>query len=428
MSVLATAPAAGDARSFEEGTLRAHQQASLRWTLMSAHRTELYRARLTAALGFEPGADAHAYAHVDVDDLSWLPVTTKDDLRALPSPVAGLAIPLHDVRQWHTSSGTTGRRTAVAHSAQDLVRWAAITARALTSSGVGRGTRVHNAYGYGLFTGGLGFHLGLARLEACVLPASHAPDLHEHLDLMDEHRAEVLLATPSLALALVERCEAQGRGPPPTLRACVIGGEPWGAGARARIEAGLGVRAFDTYGLSEVIGPGVAHECLAGGLHVYVDHFLPEIVAEELVLTTLTRQASPRLRYRTGDRARLQHQRCLCGDAAPRLEGLEGRVADFLQIGSAEITPVRVQEALLSLPALAHVFRCCAGPDGAQLVVEVEPRSEHVDALQVGAQARLALERALDVEAKVTVLPLGTLPRAKGKADHRLRPAASAWP
>ena len=397
-------------------SLQALQCRRLADTLARARSMELYAGRIDPAVRIE-----------SLNDLRRLPVTTKTHLRALPRIDAGLAVVRSDVRRWHASSGTTGRRTAVGYTDADLRLWAEVTARALSQSGIGRGTIVHNAFGYGLFTGGLGFQLALDQLGATVIPASIGPSLEDHLSLMEEFGAEALLCTPSFAARLAER-----RPSLPRLRVGVHGGESWTQALRARIEVGLGIEVFNTYGLSEVIGPGVAHECASHrGLQLYEDHFLAEVVVPgttdpvpdgevgELLLTTLSAQACPRLRYRTGDLVCLESSPGPDGQQIRRITKVLGRLSDRL-LGTG-VMPTAIEQALLSLPEAGVHYQLHLRSDRKLLSVRLEPRRtlDQTDWARLQQRASAALG-GLGLEVPVAVVPPGTLPRSSGKAPRVL--------
>lgn len=390
------------------------QQRRLSETLVRARSTALYAGRIDPALRIDGLAD-----------LARLPVTTKQDLRALEGLQCGLAVPLSDIRRWHASSGTTGRRTAVGYTDADLALWAELTARALAESGIGRGTVVHNAFGYGLFTGGLGFQLALDKLGATVIPASVGPSIDDHLSLMADFGAEALLCTPSFAARLASRSPQL-----PALRVGVHGGESWTPALRARIEAGLGIEVFNTYGLSEIIGPGVAHECAAHrGLHLYEDHFLAEVVAPgttdpvpagevgELLLTTLSAQACPRLRYRTGDLVRLCGGDCPCGQWTRRITEVVGRISD--RLAAPAPMPTAIEQVLLGIPGVAVHYQLRLRPPRQLVAVDVEPTRDLAPSAwpQLGRRVSSALA-ATGVSVPVRVVPPGTLPRSNGKAPR----------
>jgi phenylacetate-CoA ligase len=394
--------------------LRDLQVRRLAETLARARAMPLYKGRIDPGLQIE-----------GLGDLTRLPVTTKQDLRALPRLDSGLAVPRSDIRRWHASSGTTGRRTAVGYSESDLTLWTEVTARALAHSGIGRGTVVHNAFGYGLFTGGLGFQLALDRLGATVIPASIGPTLEDHLSLMADFGAEALLSTPSFAARLAAR-----RPNLPDLRIGVHGGESWTPALRARIEDGLGITVFNTYGLSEIIGPGVAHECTAHqGLHLYEDHFLAEVVTPgttdpvpegevgELLLTTLSAQACPRLRYRTGDQVRLQSGPCSCGQNTRRITEVLGRLSD--QLHEPAPMPTAIEQALLSLPDAGVHYQLHLRPERRLTRVHLEPRHglDPVTWPRLAGQAAAALA-VIGADVPIEVVAPGSLPRSSGKAPR----------
>jgi phenylacetate-CoA ligase len=400
------------------------QDERLRATVARAYRAvPFYRERLERA-GLRP-EDIRTTA-----DLPRIPPTTKDDLRRL-YPFGLLACPREEVVELHCSSGTTGYPTAAGYTRADLETWGEVMARTLASGGVRRGDLVHNAYGYGLFTGGLGFHYGALRLGATVLPTS-AGNTARQVRLLREFGATVLCCTPSYALHLAEALETTP-GPPWALRCGVFGAEPWCEGTRREIERRLRIRAFDCYGLSEVIGPGVAAECEAhAGLHIQEDHFFPEVldpgtgrpcppgVRGELVLTTLTKEATPLLRYRTGDITSLVPEPCACGRTLVRMERPSGRVDDMLIVRGVNVFPSEIESVLLQIPELSPHYQIVLERPRALDVLEVRVEArpgvgpEAVAGLQERAQR--ALRSELGLSATVTVLPPGELPRSEGKA------------
>src|SRR5216684_5934178 len=299
-------------------------------------------------------------------DLPRLPMVAKADLWAA-YPFGMIQVPVEDLVAVHGSSGTGGRPTLVGYTRADLRLWARMCARALAAAGAGPGSVIHNAYGYGLFTGGLGIHQGAIELGAGVVPASGGMTARQ-VTLIRDLRPDILTCTPSYAIRLGEALAEAGAGPGQglSLKAGLFGAEPWSGQMRARIEELLGLRALDIYGLSEVIGPGVAAECLeaADGLHVNEDHFLVEAVDPEtgapvpdgtpgeLVFSTVTRQALPLLRYRTGDIAALRHGTCVCGRTLVRMSKVTGRRDDMLVVRGVNVYPSEVERVLLAAPAL----------------------------------------------------------------------------
>jgi len=355
--------------------------------------------------------------------LSAQPFTTKADLRDA-WPLGLLAVQPEQVLRVHASSGTTGLPTVVPCTRGDLDRWAAMVARGLAAVGVTARSRVYSALGYGLFTGGFGFHAAAERLGAMVIPAASGASTRQ-LRLLEGLAADTLFSTPSFALHLAERLEADGVAPRAlAVKTGVFGAEPMSEALRARIEARWGMTAYDTYGLSEVCGPGVSWECEArDGMHINEDHLLPEIVdpggaplpdgaSGELVLTTLTREAMPLLRYRTGDRTHLIREPCACGRPLVRMARPLGRVDDMLIVRGVNVFPSQIEEVLLSTPEAGDCWRVVLRRAGAldEVTVEVESAADIARALE----ARLRDALALRVSARV-VAP-GSLPRSAGKA------------
>ena len=378
----------------------------------------------------------------DLTDLRALPFTRKTDLRE-HYPFGLFAVPRAELVRIHASSGTKGKPTMVGYTAGDLDIWREVMARLLVAAGARPGHTLHNAYGYGLFTGGLGFHDGGERLGMAVVPVSSGNTARHHL-LLQDLRPEGLAATPSFALHIGESLRAAG-GRPETLgvRYGMFGAEPWTEGMRRAIERVWGCAAYDTYGLSEIIGPGVAGECEArDGLHVADDHFLPEIVDPatgapradgeegELVLTTLTKRALPLLRYRTGDITALTTEPCRCGRTSARIARLKGRADDMLVIKGVNVYPSEVEAALLAVAELEPHYQLVVDRTAtlARVEIHVEPAAAllarcggqwsdahpEVDALrrQVGERVRVAIGLSVDVR---LVAPQ-TIPRSEGKA------------
>jgi phenylacetate-CoA ligase len=371
-----------------------------------------------------------------LEEVSQLPFTTKDDFRAT-YPFGLLAVPPERLLRVHMSSGTTGRPVVTGYTARDLELWAGCMARVLAAAEVGEGDVVQNAYGYGLFTGGFGFHVGAERLGALVIPTSSGVTQRQVM-IMRDLGSTILTCTPSYALVLAEAAAREGARGDLRLRAGFFGAEPWSEGMRPQIEAGLGLEAFDIYGLTELGGPGVAVECRRHqGLHIFEDHFYAEVVDPEdgrllaagqegeLVLTSLRREASPVIRYRTRDRTVLVEDRCPCGSPFRRMTKLRGRTDDMLVLRGENVFPSQVEEILLGVDGLTGNY---------QLVVDRQARK--LDSLEVrveaatdgrleelGERARERMRETLGLGAAVTVLPPGALPRSEGKArrviDHR---------
>jgi phenylacetate-CoA ligase len=348
-------------------------------------------------------------------------------------------VPRQDVVAVHGSSGTGGRPTLVAYTRDDLRLWARMCARALAAAGATPASLVHNAYGYGLFTGGLGIHQGAIELGATVVPVSGGMTARQ-VTLIADLKPDILTCTPSYALRLGEAL-AQAGHPTTSLRAGIFGAEPWTDELRARIQDLLGLRALDIYGLSEIIGPGVAAECVeaADGLHVNEDHFLVEAVDPvtsapvpdgtpgELVFTTLTKQALPLLRYRTGDIAALRRDPCPCGRTLVRMSKITGRRDDMLVIRGVNVYPSEVERVLLAEPALAPDYLLVVDerdPAQPRLVACIERVTRGSAELPFAAGIESRLREALGVSVVVAVLPPGSVPRTEvGKAVRVRR-----WP
>ncbi|MGH2998308.1 MAG: phenylacetate--CoA ligase family protein [Gaiellaceae bacterium] len=357
---------------------------------------------------------------VELEALVEQPFTVKSDLRDA-YPFGLLRVSRENCVRIHASSGTRGKPTIVAYTQNDLALWADCCARAIAAAGGGPGTLVHVAYGYGLFTGGLGFHYGAERMGCTVVPASSG-NTPRQAQLLEDLGAEILCCTPSYALTIADHVEETSRL---KLRAGLFGAEPWTERIRGAIEDALNLCALDVYGLSEIVGPGVSAECLEGlgGAHVNEDHFLVETVDPdsgapvpegeigELVFTTLTKEAMPLLRYRTGDLASVTREPCPCGRTFARMSRVLGRTDDMLIIRGVNVFPSEIERVLLSVEGLAPHY---------QLVVE---RRERLDELTVqveghvdAAPVREQLERALGLSARVEILEAGSIPRSEGKA------------
>jgi phenylacetate-coenzyme A ligase PaaK-like adenylate-forming protein len=375
---------------------------------------------------------------VSLDDLPRLPMTHKQDLWD-NYPFGMLAVPRSEVVAVHGSSGTGGRPTLVAYSRNDLRLWARMCARALAGAGATRDSIVHNAYGYGLFTGGIGIHQGAVELGATVVPVSGGMTRRQ-VTLISDLRPDILTCTPSYAVRLGEALAEAGLRPGDglSLRAGVFGAEPWTESLRARIEELLGLRALDIYGLSEVIGPGVAAECLvaAEGLHVNEDHFLVEVVdpvtgaslpdgtAGELVFTTVTKEALPLLRYRTGDIAALHRGTCPCGRTLVKMSRVTGRRDDMLVIRGVNVYPSELERVLLAHSAIAPDYLVVVDHRSAQprLIACCEYRTDFAGRLPAEYELESRLREVLGLSVNVTVLPAGTVPRTDvGKAVRVVR-------
>jgi len=372
---------------------------------------------------------------VELADLAKFPFLTKTAFRET-YPFGLLAVPRERVVRLHASSGTTGKPTVVAYTQGDIDMWAGVVARSIRAAGGKPGDIVHIAYGYGLFTGGLGAHYGAEKLGCTVVPMSGG-QTEKQVRLILDLEPRVIMVTPSYMLALIEEMERQGIDPRATsLEIGIFGAEPWTEGMRARIEARAGIDALDIYGLSEVIGPGVAAECLEtkDGLHVWEDHFYPEIVDPhtgavlpdgehgELVFTSLTKEALPVIRYRTRDLTRL-----LPGTARTmrRIERIAGRSDDMLIVRGVNVFPTQIEELILNEPALAPHYQIVLERVGAldEMTVVVEPAAGTADAGDAPARLRSRIKALVGVSAGVALVAPGTIEPSQGKAkrvvDHR---------
>ncbi len=402
------------------------------------------QAERLAASGVTSGRD------VSLENLPSLPTTAKQDLWD-GYPFGLLAVPRDEVVAVHGSSGTGGRPTLVSYSRGDLKLWARVCARALAAAGARPGSIVHNAYGYGLFTGGVGIHQGAIELGATVIPVSGGMTSRQ-VTLIRDLRPDVLTCTPSYAIRLGEALAEAGLTPGNglSLKVGVFGAEPWTHEMRVRINELLGIRALDIYGLSEVIGPGVASECVvaADGLHVNEDHFLVEAldpvtgdpVADgspgELAFTTVTKEAMPLLRYRTGDIAALRRGPCECGRTLVKMSKVTGRKDDMLVIRGVNVYPSEIERVLLAEPAVAPDYLlvideresqagviavCEWGTDGA-------PGSPGLGDSALAACLERALRETIGVRVDVAIVPQGSVPRTEVGKAVRVRRWSSGEP
>jgi len=400
-----------------------------------AARAELQAARLKALLARLLALDSR-YWRAKLDGiapdapLADLPFTVKSELRDT-YPFGTLAVPLEQTVRLHASSGTRGKPTIVTYTAGDVALFAEVNARSLAAAGARPDDVLHVAYGYGLFTGGLGLHYGGERLGATVVPASGG-NAGFQVQLLADLGAAGLACTPSFALLLAERAEADGVAGRIDLRYGLFGAEPWSDAMREKLETAWGIDACDIYGLSEIIGPGVAVECREGkgALHVFDDHFLPEIVDPEtgeptdglgeLVLTTLTKEALPVLRYRTGDVTRFVDGACPCGRTHRRIARLSGRVDDMLVVRGVNVFPSEIEEVVLEHPALGGQYAIVLDRRGAMAELEIRAELAETGGGD-GIESELArtLEQRLRVRTRVRVGPPGSIPRQElGKAQR----------
>jgi phenylacetate-CoA ligase len=373
------------------------------------------------------------------DDLHKLPFTTKQDLRD-NYPFGLFAVPMSEIVRVHASSGTTGKPTVVGYSRRDIATWSEVMARTLTCAGADRHDFIHVAYGYGLFTGGLGIHYGGEKIGASVIPVSGGNTIRQ-LQLLMDFGSTVLACTPSYALFIAEAIEEAGiRREDLKLRVGVFGAEPWTENMRKEIEDKMGIKAIDIYGLSEVIGPGVASECLIQeGLHINEDHFYPEIIdpetleilpegkTGELVFTTITKEGLPLIRYRTRDLTRLRYEKCRCGRTMVRMEKCLGRSDDMLIIRGVNLFPSQVESVLLEMseikPHYLLVVDRVNNLDTLELQVEVDEEffQDKISQLQTLRQKiQTNLESTLGLGIKVNLVEPKTLERSEGKSKRVL--------
>jgi len=412
--------------------LRELQLQRLRWTLRHAYQNVAHYRRAFDEAGVRPD-DCR-----DLADLANFPLTSKNDLRE-NYPFGMFAVPEADVRRIHASSGTTGRPTVVGYTERDLDTWATVVARSIRAAGGRRGDRLHNAYGYGLFTGGLGAHYGAERLGCTVIPVSGGMTPRQ-VQLITDFRPRVIMVTPSYMLTVIDQFEKQGLDPrASSLEIGIFGAEPWTEQMRLEMEERAGIHAVDIYGLSEVIGPGVAQECVEtkDGLHVWEDHFYPEIIDPEsgevlpegelgeLVFTSLTKEAMPIIRYRTRDLTRL-----LTGTARPgmrRMEKVTGRSDDMIILRGVNLFPTQIEEIILRTPGLAPHFQLVLTTRGRMdhLTVQVEARpdcpTERRD--RAAAEVIKTVKDTIGTSVEVVCVEPETLARSAGKiqrlVDHR---------
>jgi phenylacetate-CoA ligase len=377
-------------------------------------------------------AGLHPDGLESLDQLQRLPFMVKDDLRA-HYPFGLFARPVERLARLHASSGTTGKPTVVGYTAADLDGWADLMARSLYCAGARPGDVVHNAYGYGLFTGGLGTHQGAERLGCPVVPVSGGGTERQATLIMD-FGARVLCATPSYALAIAEVAAQRGVDLRQSrLAVGMFGAEPWSEALRLQIEERLGLKAYDVYGLSEIMGPGVACECeCRDGLHGWEDQFLFEVIdpdtgtpvpegdSGELVITTLAKEALPMLRYRTRDITRINRQRCDCGRTHLRLLRVTGRDDDMLIIRGVNVYPSQIEAALVGRPGLAPHYQLVLERMGAldhlRVDVEAEPGVDAAAFDRLSHDAAHHVKSLVGISADVVVHPPGGVPRSQGKA------------
>ncbi len=373
-----------------------------------------------------------------LSDLERLPFTTKDDLRRA-YPYGMFAVPLRDIVRIHSTSGTTGKPIVVGYTKNDLSIWASLTARVLTAAGITASDLVQIAFNYNVTTAALGFHYGAERLGASVVPAS-TEDIATQITIMRDYKTSALVSAPGYALHISTTLSDLRIHPEELhLRTAVLGAEPWSEGLRAQIEQGLRVKAFDNYGTTEIIGPGVSFECDARcGLHVNEDHFIVEAVSPatgkrvapgevgELVFTTITKQGFPLIRFRTGDLASVSAEPCACGRTLARMSRVAGRSDDMLFVGGVNVMPSDIEQVLLETegvdPHYLLVLDRQAGVDTLEIRLEVPARfADQLGRLQIlGRTIQQTLERRLGVAARVTFVEPKTIARSTGGKMKRV--------
>jgi phenylacetate-CoA ligase len=396
----------------------------LRSAVARVLRGQPFGAERLASAGITAAGDIGSLA-----DLSRIPFTTKADLRA-SYPFGLLAVEREQLVRVQASSGSHGKPTVVGYTRGDVETWTELMARCMTMAGVRPGMVIHNANGYGLFTGGLGFHQGGERIGATVVPVSGGFTARQAM-LLRDLGAHVLVSTPSYALAIAQVLAEDGGAASLPLRLGLFGGEPWTEAMRGQIERALPLRAVSFYGLSEMCGPGVAAECPARtGLHVQEDHFIVEVIdpgsthrvppgtTGELVFTTLTKEALPLLRYRTGDIGCVADSPCPCGRSTVRLTGLRGRLDDMLIVRGVNIYPSSVEHVLLGAGGVAPDYRLIVERPGPldELILECEPDGADGDRRALRARLEQLLREHTGLRITVRVAEPGTIPRSEGKA------------
>ena len=393
------------------------------------HNVEFYRKKMQR-VGLEPG-DIKG-----IEDLEKLPFTTKDDLRDT-YPFGMFAVPNSQITRIHASSGTTGKATVVGYTRKDIDVWSECVARCITMADLGKNDIIQVAYGYGLFTGGLGAHYGAEEMGATVVPMSTG-NTKNLVTMMVDFGVTGIMCTPSYLLHIAETIEEMGVRDKIRLRASLNGAEPWTENMRHTIEQKLGIHAHDIYGLSEIMGPGVATDCQCHcGLHVHEDHFLPEIVDEktlkplrdgmtgELVFSTLTKEGLPLIRYRTKDLTSIDHTPCACGRTTARIARFKGRSDDMLIIRGVNVFPSQIEAALLEMggttPHYLLIVDRVNNLDTLEVQVEVEERffSDEIRELEnLTRQIAYVIQQAIGLAVKVKLVEPKSLERSMGKSKH----------
>ncbi len=393
------------------------------------HNVEFYRKKMQA-VGLEPGDIK------DIEDLNKLPFTTKADLRD-NYPFGLFAVPNNQIVRIHASSGTTGKATVVGYTRKDLDIWSECVARAMTMAGVGRDDIIQIAYGYGLFTGGLGAHAGAEKIGATVVPMSTG-NTKKLTTMMKDFGATAIACTPSYLMHIAEVLEEENAIGEIKLKAAICGAEPWTDNMRNTIEAKLGIKAYDIYGLSEIMGPGVACDCqYHRGLHVYEDHFVPEVLdtetleplgedeVGELAFTTITKEGIPLIRYRTRDLTSISRGKCDCGRTLCRLSRFKGRSDDMLIIRGVNVFPSQIEAALLEMSGTTPYYMMIVDRvnnlDTLEVQVELDEKTFSDEMGNLDAYAKKighVIQQAIGLAAKITLVEPKSIERSMGKAVH----------
>ncbi|MBP3238782.1 MAG: phenylacetate--CoA ligase [Lachnospiraceae bacterium] len=393
------------------------------------HNNEYYRKKMQE-LGLEPG-DIKG-----VDDIEKLPFTTYIDLRD-NYPFGLASVPKSELVRLQASSGTTGKPKVAVYTRRDIDIWAEVVARCMAMIGITRDDVIQVAYGYGLFTGGLGAHYGAEYLGAMVIPMSTG-NTKKLIDMMIDCEVTAIACTPSYLLHVAETLRDQGLLDKIKLKYAICGAEPWTDNMREQIESMLGIKAYDIYGLTEIVGPGVATDCeYHAGLHIWEDHFYPEIVdpvtlkqvpegeTGELVITTLTKEGMPLLRYRTKDLTSLRYEKCKCGRTMARIQRFKGRTDDMMIVRGVNVFPSQVEAALLTVDGCtAHymiIVDRVGNEDTFEVQVEVEDRIWNAEGFNEGAYAakvQSVIRQVVGLKAAVTLLHFNDLPHSEGKSKH----------
>ncbi len=404
----------------------------LQQTLERVHATVPYYQQSFKNAGIEPGQIK------SLNDLQRLPFTLKQDMRD-NYPYGLFAVPLEQIVRIHASSGTTGKPTVVGYTKRDIDTWSELMARSFVAAGAHKGDVIHNAYGYGLFTGGLGAHYGAERLGASVIPMSGG-NTKKQLMIMQDFGSTVITCTPSYSLFLAEVATEEGIDIRALkLKVGIFGAEPWSETMRQEIEAKLNLKAIDIYGLSEILGPGVAIECLEAqnGLHIWEDHFIPEIINPEtgevlppgekgeLVITTITKEGIPLIRYRTRDITRLIMEPCICGRTHARIERLSGRSDDMLIIRGVNVFPSQIESVLFNIEGVEPHYQLIVDRDGnldtleVQVEVNEQTFSDEIKVLQgLSSKIQKEIKDLLGVTCKVRLVEPKSIARSEGKAKR----------